>query len=230
MEKNPSMSDYAFLQATHPSCTRKSRKRSASISSVLLVPHMLFLFACAPALHVNEIPIAASVEPSRYASYHWDGVILNEDRIDESVDVSFDELIQQTVDVALQAKGYARSEADRDSMIIAIQLTVKDTSEAFQPTTTTDPQDESQSYGLRWRFPVGESPVDLQRMTPVSEISYFSEGILHIGAFTPGKELIWHAMGHKILVKSHSPEEHEATLRRTVAEIMRRFPNSAARR
>ncbi len=207
--------------------SRTSRAAARRLPWGFVWPLVAVLAACVPDLHIREERFEGLDTPSQYATYRWDETMLYEKKSEESVDTSFNALIRQSVDSALESRGYTRSNGDNAAMILSIQLTVNEKVEAFPAFNTTDPEDETISYGLLWRLPAGRSAKNLEHLSPTAEITFLTEGVLHIGAFSPRKEPIWHAMGHKVLEHSHSPEMHGAALQQAVKELMGRFPKSA---
>ncbi len=204
-----------------------TRLSCRSLKVSLLVP--ILLTACAQDLHIRQVPLDSGDSPSCYATYRWDTAMLRHDAMGERVDPSFDVVIRQAVDAALRKKGYSLS-ADADgAMILSVQLTVREDVKAYPAFSKTDPEDESLGYGLHWRLPNGSSAVNFGPLPPSEKVSLLAEGTLHIGAFNPRQDPLWHVMGHKVLERDHhSPERHVDTLRRTVQTIMADFPDSSA--
>ena len=182
---------------------------------------------CASDLHIRQVSLESTDSPQCYAAYRWDESMLRHDRLNETIDPAFDLVIQEAVDSALADKGYQLANDSESAMILSIQFTVQEAVESYPAVNTTDLADETTLYGLQWRLPAGDSQVKLGRMPSEEQVTTLVEGTLHIGAFNPGRLPIWHVMGHRILERDHhSPEKHIATLRRTVEEIMNRFPES----
>ncbi len=183
------------------------------------------LTACTSRLHVSEVSIPDAVPLSQFSTYRWQPELLQMAAPEERIDSGFNTLIRQEMDKAMESLGYTRADDDASAIILAFQLTISEAQATFiERPKYDDTQYEELSYGLRWRFADGEVPVQLERFTPAEEVMYFSEGTLHIGAFTPAHDPLWHAMGHKILNRAHTTKEHRKSLQRTVEQIMQRFP------
>ncbi len=183
------------------------------------------LTACASRLHVSEVSIPDAVPLSQFSTYRWQPELLQAAVPGERVDSGFNVLIQQEMDKAMVSLGYTRADDDGGAIILAFQLTISESvATIIAPPKYLDTRYRELTYGLRWRFADGEVPVRLELFTPAEEVIYFSEGTLHIGAFTPEYDPLWHAMGHKVLNTAHTTTEHRRALQRIVAQIMRRFP------
>lgn len=189
-----------------------------------LVGALISLSACVAGLHVKEVEIANAASPATFTTYRWALSLMREATVEEHTETRYSEMIQSAMDRVLRHHGYRRADDDAEAMIVAFQITVKDSVETHESMTVTDPLDETLNYGLRWRLSAGDKPLRLERMSPAEEIRYLEEGTLHIGAFAPDQSPLWHAMGHKIVNRSHMEDEHRAVLEKSVARILARFP------
>lgn len=197
----------------------------AMMRQSLPIALIIMLTGCVPDLHVREINVEADQSPIEYIAYRWMPSLLQEATTGERNDEQYSDVIRAAMDRVLSHHGYQLVEDDPAAMIVDFQLTVRESVGAYESAAVTDPGDETLRYGLRWWLPAGEKPLRFERMTPEEEARYLEEGTLHIAVFAPDQTPLWHATGHKVLNHSHTRDEHQEVLEKSVSQILARFPS-----
>ncbi len=188
----------------------------------------LVLTACASSIHVDLEEIDEPGNISSATTYRWDDASLSGIAPGEVISTDFSDAIRDEIDRFMASRGYQLISTGSADMTLSFRVTVKESIGRSLNEDPFYPENYVSPYGIKWRFGDGERPVVVEKATAQVQLSFYQEGTLHIAAFDAGKRLSWHASAHKIINDLHSPQEHEAVLRRTVQAIMQRFPHFAA--
>jgi hypothetical protein len=160
---------------------------------------------------------APSADLSSLSTYTWDPGGLQTGS-DAKIDKAFlTPLITEAAELLLNEKGYVKAEAKASFILkAAVQLTEK----AEQTAPALD--DESSPRGGLMR----QGKLDWE-WTPADgvNVSFYEEGALLLMVVDPASDkTLWQGSGRLRVDASQPPESKEATVRKVVRKVLRRFP------
>ncbi len=190
---------------------------------------LLSLVACSSTIQVVSESIDQPGDISMASTYRWDDSSLSGIAPGEAISSDFSNAIRDEIEKVMATLGYKMVADDSAEMTLSFRVTIK---EGVNTSLTEIPfyeENYTSPYGIKWRFGGEEKPVVTESAAPPVELSYYKEGTLHIAAFDSDKHMSWHTSAQKVIDDTHSPNEHEQVLRRTVQVMMQKFPASATK-
>jgi len=199
-------------------------KIPAYLRSLFVFTSLLFLGGCVSSLHVTHHPVPQATQVPGFQTYCW-----AQGKAQQAISCVaptgghhsfFDTTIRAQVNESLEAKGYRDSPCETADFFIDYRLGVHEEVTAADKGT----EDSLHDYGARWTFGK-QANVQYEGLAkPEEKFITVQHGTLHIAAFSPTEELLWHGEAHKVLSERDTDAIRLKTIRKATHKVMTYFP------
>jgi hypothetical protein len=185
---------------------------------------ILLLGGCASGIQVTHHPLAAESNLPGMHTYCW-AIGKAEDAMECLAPAAghnkfFDPTVRASINEALEAKGYIPGDCATADFMIDYRMGIHEDVAAVDVSA----EDPLHDYGARWSFGK-QADIHYEGLTqPEETLITVQHGALHIAAFTPAGELLWHSESHKVLSERETDSNRLKTIRKASDGAMKYFP------
>src|SRR5690606_8892592 len=131
----------------------------------------------------------------------------------------FDTTLRAEINESLEEKGYRSSPCETADFFIDYRLGVH----ADIATVDKSAEDSLHDYGARWSFGK-QADIHYEGLVkPEETFITVQHGTLHIAAFSPAEELLWHGEAQKVLSEKDTDTVRLSMIRNAADKVMKHF-------
>ena len=198
------------------------------IASALTFSALLLLGACASDIKVTHHSLENEKQLARLDSYCW--AINKADEAMEALapgggrNALFDPSVRASINESLEEKGYRLVACKDAAFMVDYRMAIHSDVAASDASVENSPQSSIHDYGFKWKI---NEQADLEYKglsQPEDILITVQHGTLHIAAFTPVGQLLWHGSAEKVLSERESERDRLKSVRRATEGTMEHFP------
>jgi len=198
------------------------RRLSRCVLPVALT--LSLLAACSTGIQVFEYSTGNEAGLPAMAQYCWAGD--GAETLMKTIETAgghhpfFDSTVRAAINDTLTAKGYRQSSCREADFLIDYRMGLHEDIAANDAST----EDTLHDYGLKWRIG-NDASLEYQGLSrPDEVIITVRHGTLHIAAFKPDGQLLWHGSAEKTLNERDTDDQRLATVHEAAQKVLDRFP------
>jgi hypothetical protein len=190
----------------------------------LIASGCLMLSGCVSSLQVTHHPLPQESRIPAFETYCW-AQGQNQEAIACVAPTGghhnfFDTTIRAEINESLETQGYRTSPCETADFFIDYRLGVHEEITAVDKSA----EDSLHDYGARWTFGK-QADIHYEGLAkPEETFIAVQHGTLHIAAFSPAEELLWHSEAHKVLSERDTDATRLKTIRDATDKAMSYFP------